>query len=111
MHTRQTIFLLAIALVVASCTSGPNGKPISYPTYDPFLPMQTENTLSGGDNGDLSIASTRTAGPTPTRAPLTVVIRARDPDAPLVTPTPDLPRGLPTLRADAKQYAIQAGDS
>ncbi len=111
MRIRQTILLLAIALVMASCTSGPDGKPISYPTYDPFMPMQTENALGGGDNADVSIAPTRTPGPTPTRAPLTVVIRPLDPNAPLVTPTPDMPRSLPTRRADAQQYSVQAGDS
>ncbi len=107
---RRTFLLLAIALVMASCTSGPNGKPLSYPTYDPFMPMQTEQALSGGGEGQASVA-TRTPGPTPTRAPLTVVIKARDPNAPLTTPTPDMPRSLPTRRADAQQYTVLAGDT
>src|SRR5512135_3278515 len=111
MQIRQTILLLAIALVMASCTSGPNGKPISYPTYDPFLPMQTENAFSGGDNVDLAIGPTRTPGPTPTRAPLTVAIRPRDPNAPLMTPTPDVPHGLPTRRTNSQQYTVLAGDT
>ena len=107
---RRTFLLLAIALVMASCTSGPNGKPISYPTYDPFLPMQTGNAPSGGAD-ELAVAWTRTPGPTPTRAPLSVVIRTRDPNAPLMTPTPDMPRSLPTRRADTQQYTVLAGDT
>ncbi len=109
MHIRQTILLLALALVMASCTPGPDGKPLSYPTYDPFLPVQTEEAMSGGDS--FATAATRTPGPTPTRAPLTVMIRTRDPNAALVTPTPDTPRALPTRRAAAQQYTVQAGDS
>ncbi len=109
MHMRQTILLLAIALVMASCTSGPNGKPVSYPTYDPFLPLQTESAISGEEGFTSSV--TRTPGPTPTRAPLTVVIQPRDPGAPLVTPTADRPHNLPTQRASAQQYTVQAGDS
>src|SRR5512142_529813 len=110
MRMRQTILLLAVALVMASCTSGPNGKPLSYPTYDPFMPIQTENAL-GSDSGDLSTAPSRTPGPPPTREPLTVVIKARDPNAPLMTPTADVPHALPTRRVDAQQYTVQAGDT
>jgi murein DD-endopeptidase MepM/ murein hydrolase activator NlpD len=38
-------------------------------------------------------------------------VPTRDPNAPLVTPTPDVPRALPTLRQDAQQYVVQSGDA
>ena len=110
MHKRQAFFLLVIALMMASCTSGPDGQPISYPTYDPFLPMQGQNA-SGSDNVALDGVSTRTGGPAPTHAPITIVISTRQPGASLATPTPDIPRSLPTPRQAANQYTVQQGDT
>ena len=40
MSLRQTIFFAVIVMLIASCTSGPGGQPVSYPTYDPFVPVQ-----------------------------------------------------------------------
>ena len=54
---------------------------------------------------------TRTAGPTPTRAPLTILVPTHNPDASLVTPTPDRPRTLPTPRQAADQHVVAAGDT
>ncbi len=107
---RRTFFLLAIALVMASCTSGPNGKPLSYPTYDPFMPLGTGNADTGG-GGFAGPDVTRTPGPPPTRAPITVSIRTPVPGAPLVTPTRDMPHNIPTPRQDGNQYTVQAGDT
>lgn len=110
MLLRRASFFLVIGLLVGACTSGPDGQPISYPTYDPFVPLQDSGPLGGG--GDSTGPEvTRTPGPTPSLAPLTVVLAKRQPDAPLVTPTPDLPRSLPTPRTDASQYVVQAGDT
>jgi murein DD-endopeptidase MepM/ murein hydrolase activator NlpD len=35
----------------------------------------------------------------------------RPPDAPILTPTPDSPRPLPSLRASVESYTVQAGDT
>ena len=56
-------------------------------------------------------SATRTAGPTPTRAPLTILVPTHNPGAPLVTPTPDRPHTLPTPRKAADQYVVVAGDT
>src|SRR5581483_8815793 len=42
---------------------------------------------------------------------LSVTLIARDPNAPLVTPTPDVRHILPTPRKDANQYIVQEGDT
>ena len=108
MPRRLTLFLV-VGLLMASCTSGPAGQPLSYPTYDPFVPVQDGGPATG--NQEAETAPTRTPGPTPTRAPLTVLIPTRKPGAPLTTPTADLPHPLPTPRQDAAQYVVRAGDS
>jgi len=104
---RLTFYLLLPALLLSACA--PTATATPFPTYDPFVQ---------GDGSGLPILPmdgsprpTRTAGPTPTRAPLSVTIPAHDPNAPLVTPTPDLPRLLPTPRLNADQYVVQAGDT
>ncbi|MGE5072552.1 MAG: LysM peptidoglycan-binding domain-containing protein, partial [Anaerolineae bacterium] len=106
---RRIFFLLVISLLIASCTSGPNGQPLSYPTYDPFVggPNAAANI---GDPGALDLP-TRTPGPAPSRAPLSVLIPTRNPAAALTNPTPDLPRSLQTARAQAAPYIVQAGDT
>ncbi len=110
MLLRRAIFFVAVGILVGACTSGPNGAPMSYPTYDPFVPMQGSG--SSGDLNDLGgPLATRTPGPTPSLAPLTVLIPTRNPASPLVTPTPDIPHLLPTARAAAAQYVVQAGDT
>ncbi|MGW8250872.1 MAG: LysM peptidoglycan-binding domain-containing protein, partial [Anaerolineales bacterium] len=35
----------------------------------------------------------------------------RDPAAPILTPTPDSPHPIPTLRTEPVQYVVQAGDT
>ncbi len=46
---------------------------------------------------------------TPTRTPF--LPPTRGPNEPILTPTPDQPRALPTLRAETEQYVVQPGDS
>ena len=50
-------------------------------------------------------------GPTPTYAPLSVTIPVPPDGAPLATPTPDVPRSLPTPRQRADEYVVQPGDT
>jgi len=110
MFQRRTLYFLLLSLLLTSCSSNPNNLPSSYPTYDPFVPLQ--GTGAAIDQNSTSLPSpTRTQGPTPTRAPLSVTIPPRNPDAPLVTPTPDVPKSLPTPRLEANQYTVAAGDT
>jgi LasA protease len=110
MQMRPTFFILAVALVAASCTTAPGSLKTGYPTYDPFLPLQSGGVQSDG-NVSLADMSTRTPGPTPTRAPLTIRISTPLPGAALATPTLDMPHALPTARRESNQYTVQAGDS
>src|SRR5512143_164288 len=111
MRIRIAFPFLLVSLILASCTSSPAELPSTYPTYDPFVPIQgtTGPFLESGTTN--SALPTRTAGPTPSLAPLTVLIPTRKPQAPLTTPTPDRPHTLPTPRQAAQQYVVAAGDT
>ncbi len=111
MFMRRAIFFLVASVLVASCTSSPGDLPSSYPTYDPFVAVQGTALVAADANLTLVPLATRTAGPTPTRAPLSVLVPTHNPDAALVTPTPDRPHALPTARLSAEQYVVAAGDT
>jgi murein DD-endopeptidase MepM/ murein hydrolase activator NlpD len=103
---RLIVFLLLLTLFVASCsTSGPSNV---YPTYDPFAPVS-------GSNSQVPVGEfaqgTQRGGPTPTRAPISVSVPPRDPNAAQTTPTPDQPHPLPTQRDVLDQYTVQSGDT
>ncbi len=102
---------LAIPLLLAllACTPA-HPTPIPYPTYDPFVPAGGNTALPMPANGTTS-DPTRPAGPTPTRAPLSVTPAGRAANQPLLTPTPDSPHLLPTPRQQAEQYVVQPGDT
>ncbi|HEY2982300.1 MAG TPA: hypothetical protein VGJ22_14035, partial [Anaerolineales bacterium] len=93
---RQIVSLFLLLILLTSCSpSAATASP--FPTYDPFVPLDGE--LAPIESLDSSPQATRTAGPTPTRADLSVTLPpTRAVDAPLVTPTPDRPRTLPTPR-------------
>lgn len=110
MFARRTLLFFLLTFLFSSCSSNSSNLPDSYPTYNPFVPLHG-TTLATGVNFTALPSPTRTAGPTPTRAPLSVTVPPHDPDAPLVTPTPDRPRILPTPRRNANQYTVQAGDT
>ncbi len=83
------------------------------------MPLQEGTLASGGaftatlTNSPLPPTETATATrePTPTRAPLSIMLPTLIPtDRPLSTPTPDAERVLPTPRQNAEQYVIQEGD-
>jgi murein DD-endopeptidase MepM/ murein hydrolase activator NlpD len=54
---------------------------------------------------------TKTPAPTATPTLAWSLTSLRTPGAPLLTPTPDAPHLLPTLRSEPKQYQVQAGDT
>jgi LysM repeat protein len=112
------IYLLLVTVLLVSCAPVTN-QSVTYPTYDPFLPLQ-EGTLAPvgvsavvGTNSPLPPTGTATATrePTPTRAPLSIILPTIiTDDRPLATPTPDVERVLPTPRQNEEQYVVQEGD-
>jgi murein DD-endopeptidase MepM/ murein hydrolase activator NlpD len=114
-----TLYFLLITALLVSCAPAAS-QSVIYPTYDPFLPIQEETLLpvslstSTLTNLPLPLTEipTATREPTPTRAPLSIVLPTIVPtDQPLNTPTPDVERILPTPRQQADQYVVQEGDS
>lgn len=97
-------------LLLASC-SPTNSNP-SYPTYDPFAPVSVTSTAAAPiQPGEIILPTKTPAGPTPTRAPISVTVPARNSNAFLTTPTPDPPHPLPPPREFIDQYTVQAGDT
>ncbi|HXF84227.1 MAG TPA: LysM peptidoglycan-binding domain-containing M23 family metallopeptidase [Anaerolineales bacterium] len=101
--------LLIFALFLVSCSSSSSQ---AYPTYNPFVPVNgsgiTPTPLQGGGS---VMAATTHAGPTPTRAPISVTVPPRNSNAGFTTPTPDPPHPLPPIREYVDQYVVQAGDT
>src|SRR5512143_947844 len=114
MHRRaygiRRIALASLCVLLVGCSPHRGGATPAYPTYDPFVPLGGTPLPAGADTGS-AFAPTRPPGPTPTRAALSITIPTRDPNAGLATPTPDLPRLMPTPRQSADQYTVQHGDT
>jgi LasA protease len=108
MPFRTTLCLLCLSCLATACVARTASSPSGPPTYDPFVPLQGSAVPSGGT---ASSVPTRTAGPTPTLAPLSVLVPTRNPGRLLATPTPDRIHALPTPRQKSKQYTVQAGDT
>ncbi|MBN2116548.1 MAG: LysM peptidoglycan-binding domain-containing protein [Anaerolineales bacterium] len=111
--SRLIVCCLLAALLASSCTpSSPTEVSTEvYPTYDPFAPVGGPGTQAAPISAGQVSPPTRPAGPTPTRAPLSVTLPPRDPNSALTTPTPDLPHALPPPRNYIDQYTVQAGDT
>src|SRR5512135_2968730 len=108
MRFRHTLSVILLGILATACGSRPAPRTDLIPTYDPFVPLS--GSALPADSAEPPVA-TRTAGPTPTFAPLSVQLPTRNPDSPLMTPTPDRVHLLPTVRAEGKQYTVQAGDT
>jgi LasA protease len=112
MSIKKIVSVLLFSTLFSSCAPAAETA-VVFPTYDPFLPIQEEITGQPAVTHTSSpLAPTATRPPTPTRIPLTV--------SPLVaglagqllnTPTPDIPRTLPTPRQQADEHVVQAGDT
>ena len=111
MAAQRAIAILLLGFFLGACTTGPSSLAAGYPTYDPFVPLQDSSGSPIDPNATSGPIATRTPGPTPTLAPLTILIPTRKPGSPLMTPTPDTPRSLPTPRQAAQQYVVVSGDS
>jgi murein DD-endopeptidase MepM/ murein hydrolase activator NlpD len=102
------IFLLS-SLLSSSCSSSSS---TSYPTYDPFAPVNSNNFTPAPIQTGYVISETRTpSGPTPTRAPITVQLPSGRSSLSFASPTPDLPHPLPPPRDYIDQYVVQPGDT
>jgi LysM repeat protein len=109
--TKIAVYSLLIITLLASCAPS-IPQSVTYPTYDPFLPIQQGTLVPASDPAVATNSPTATREPTPTRAPLSIALPTIIPaDQPLTTPTPDAERVLPTPRQDADQYTVQAGDT
>lgn len=100
--------LSALLCLLTACSSKTPGPVGTAPTYNSFVPLSRSDI---GASGSPVPQPTRTPGPTPTYAPLTVLVPTRKPDSPLATPTPDQPHALPTPRTESESYMVQAGDT
>ena len=103
-----SLFLLS-AFILASCNR-PTATPVS--PYDPFAPVSgTELAPAPIQTGEIISATKTPIGPTPTRAPITVVIPKRSSNLSFTSPTPDAPHPLPPPREYVDQYYVQPGDT
>ncbi|MGZ9166840.1 MAG: LysM peptidoglycan-binding domain-containing protein [Anaerolineales bacterium] len=106
--SRLLIFFLLVSLLI-SCTTSRSTD--SYPTYDPFAPVAGAATQGAFVPVGEAMQAARSGGPTPTRAPISVMLPTRNPNAAETTPTPDLPHALPTQRDFLDEYTVQPGDT
>ncbi len=116
MH-RKLIFWLLVVLLLSACRkSSEEDYPSATPEgYNPFVPLNSNATLVpviGGTVVIPTVGAVQRAGPTPTLASFSVQLPpTRIPGAPILTPTPDSPRALPTPRVNPNQHLVQAGDT
>lgn len=112
---RILLTALAAASLLAACAQTYGESPLTYPTYDPFIPL---------DGNPQTLPANGQAGPppspypsdapfiVPTAVPLDDLMpRLRPANQPFLTPTPDAPHLLPTPRADEELYIVQPGDT
>ncbi|HET9911970.1 MAG TPA: LysM peptidoglycan-binding domain-containing protein [Anaerolineales bacterium] len=111
--SRLAVCFLLVILISSCNTSSPTeATPTAmYPTYDPFAPVGGPGTQVAPISVGQVSPPTRPAGPTPTRAPISVTLPPRDPNSSNTTPTPDSPHPLPPQRDYLDQYTVQAGDT
>ena len=112
LNFRSCLFagFLFLTLLLSSCTK--SNRPDTYPTYDPFAPVNgtgAQVTLAPGS--DVMQPLRTPLGSTPTRAPLTVNVPAHNSSSSSTTPTPDQPHPIPTARDVLDQYTVQPGDT
>lgn len=106
---RVGVLQLLVILLLVSCSPS---SVTPYPTYDPFAPVTGQGfTPAPIQPGETLQATNTPAGPTPTRAPVSVAIPTRNPNSSFTAPTPDAPHPLPPPREYVDQYYVQAGDT
>jgi len=112
---RILIAWLSIVLLVSGCTREAETPTVTPEGYNPFLPLGENATVVPVVAGTVivpSVGPVHRTGPTPTLAPFSVNLPpTRIPGVPILSPTPDSPRALPTPRVDPGQHIVQAGDT
>jgi LasA protease len=106
--SRLAAGLIMIVFLISSCSAGSPAD--AYPTYDPFAPVGGSGTQMAQIPVGEAMQSSR-SGPTPTRAPISVLVPSGNANSVQMTPTPDLPHALPTQRDFLDQYTVQPGDT
>jgi len=107
MLLRIAIYSLLLIIFTSSCSPSSSQ---AYPTYDPFAPVGSTSVAQAPiQPGEVVQSTTTPRGPTPTRAPISVIIPQRNSSS--GAPTPDAPHPLPSPRAYVDQYTVQAGDT
>ncbi len=106
---RLTVSILLLTFFVSSCSSSSPSN--LYPTYDPFAPVNGSSSQVAPVEVNEFVRATKIAGPTPTRASISVNISPHNSNSAQMTPTPDLPHALPTQRDTLDQYTVQSGDT
>jgi len=99
--------MAVFALLISACSSSSSN---AYPTYDPFAPVDATNAVPDIQEGAVVNSTTAPRGPTPTRAPISVTLPARQSGID-TSPTPDSPHPLPPPREFVDQYTVQTGDT
>lgn len=88
------LMLCLLAVLLSSCVKpAPNSRPW-------HIEVTPTATYRAAEPVDAAQPTIHPLVPTP-----------RDPDAPIVTPTPDKPHLLPTPRTDEDRYVVQSGDT
>jgi murein DD-endopeptidase MepM/ murein hydrolase activator NlpD len=70
---------------------------------------EDESYLNTGAGANGTSIGSQGAAVTPSKTPFMPPTRV--PGTPILTPTPDAPRPIPTLRSEPEQYTLQAGDT
>jgi len=111
LHRKCLVGLTGLSLLFSACSRA-SATATAYPTYDPFAPVAGSNVVQAPiQNGEIVNSGKTPSGPTPTRAPISVLIPIRNSDPSFLSPTPDAPHPLPPLRQYVTQYTVQPGDT
>ncbi|MCE9647763.1 MAG: LysM peptidoglycan-binding domain-containing protein [Chloroflexi bacterium] len=113
MRFRTSFIPACLALILTACAQS-NVEAVSFPTYDPFLPIaqNTGTPIPGVATSTVTSTPTNTREPTPSRVPVSISPVFTPINLEVVyTPTPDSLRVLPTPRQESTQYTVQSGDT
>lgn len=117
MKFSKLISALIAASFLSACATGTPIPVSGLPDYNPFVPLggivtPASNGPAGSGFDPSGLTSTDAPFIVPTAVPLNQLIATpRSFFDAFTSPTPDAPRILPTARADADQYVVQAGDT
>ncbi len=98
---RLFLAILVLAAAALACTR-------EAPTAEPWNPSGQGVMVTPCPSG---AAATGACAITPTPTLAFYDLPTREPDAPILSPTPDAPKIVPTLRQEPEEYYVQRGDS